>query len=100
MASLRLCFTRPVVGALQGGARPAFTRIARPSPRGLRVKPIARAVETAQDDVVIIPWEEAEESWSEQSSARMEKLMARFKAADKDGCVRGVEYWGTHGCMP
>lgn len=56
-------------------------------PRQVVLKKLSpRAVEQEASDMVLIPWN-AEESWSEESEKLMSRLIARFKAADKDGYV-------------
>ena len=37
-------------------------------------------------DIVLVPWSDsAEESWSKEAQEAMDRMLARFKAADKDG---------------
>lgn len=44
----------------------------------------ARGVEQ-EIDIVLVPWTSAEESWSEEAKEAMDRMVARFKAADADG---------------
>ncbi|KAL4423154.1 hypothetical protein ABPG77_007807 [Micractinium sp. CCAP 211/92] len=43
------------------------------------------AIARVQADFVLVPWDASQETWDEESEARMKKLVARFEAADKDG---------------
>lgn len=58
-------------------------RVARHQRSGVR----AQATQQDLDSFVMIPWAAAEESWSDESAEMMESLVAKFKAADKDGCA-------------
>ncbi len=80
--SARLTFTR--LPALHAPLLAPQYHVPR-RPYGRRQPVVApRAVEGVKDEMVIIPWS-AEESWSDEAHERMDQLIARFQAADKDG---------------